>query len=60
MNKEQRKYILERIDTIANCKCEALRNLDKKADLEVTPYADLVRYYIFGHDKQTCQPPARS
>ena len=31
MNKEQRKYILERIDTIANCKCEALRNLDKKA-----------------------------
>lgn len=33
---------------------------DINADLEVTPYADLVRYYIFGHDKQTCQPPARS
>lgn len=33
---------------------------DINAALEVTPYADLVRYYIFGHDKETCQPPAHS
>ena len=31
MNKEQRKYILERIGDIAKCKREALRDLDKRA-----------------------------